>query len=74
MLHPGDNARAQDTSNEDAKGVKSIRTNGAEEEKEEEEDAKKERMPKEEEKHDEELDKGLRVAGEEVACHQPIIL
>ena len=70
MLYAGDNARAQDTSNEDAKGVKSSRTNG---EKEEEDDATKEKMTKEEEKHDEELDKGLRVAGEEVVCHQPII-
>ena len=63
---PGDNARAQDTSKEDAKGVR--RTNGAEveteedEEEDEDEDATKEKTTK----HDVELDKGLRVAGEEV--------
>ena len=63
---PGDNARAQDTSTEDAKVVR--RTNGtkleAEEEEEEEvEDARKEK------KQDVELDKGLRVAGEEVTMN-----
>ena len=60
----GDNARAQDTSTEDAKVVR--RTNGTKleaEEEEEEEDARKEK------KQDVELDKGLRVAGEEVTMN-----
>ena len=61
---PGDNARAQDTSTEDAKVVR--RTNGTKleaEEEEEVEDARKEK------KQDVELDKGLRVAGEEVTMN-----
>ena len=70
ILLKGDKATAQDTSNEkeDAKEVRSNRTNGKEVEEKEDEDATKEktRTKKEEDKHDEELDKGLRVDGEEV--------
>jgi len=66
----GDKATAQDTSNEkeDAKEVRSNRTNGKEVEEKEDEDATKEktRTKKEEDKNDQELDKGLRVDGEEV--------
>ena len=61
---PGDNARAQDTSNEDAKGVR--RTNGAEVETEEEEEEEDATTREKTTKHDVELDKGLRVDGEEV--------
>merc|ERR1719192_3184090 len=58
MMPAGDNAKAQDTSNEDAKAVKS--TNGFKEEEESKEDATKV------EEKVEDVDKGLAVTGEEV--------